>query len=112
MRYGKITVYLFIAALAVLLWTFEPQVEAMPVDLILTSTGEERTVTSWKNENGEYYLFLPSYAEPASAYLRIHAGEVWIDGRLAEDGMSCREFALDTPYSFSFDSAEGQVCTF
>lgn len=114
MRYRKITVYLctlLFAALAVILWTFEPRMEAMPVDLILTSTGEEKTITGWKNEDGEYYLFLPGYAEHGSVRLRFHAREVWIDGRLAEDGMSCEEFALDTPYSFSFDSAEGRVST-
>lgn len=114
MRYGKITVYLFtllFAALAVVLWAFEPRMEAMPVELIVTSTGEEKTVTSWKNEAGEYYLFLPSYAEPASARLRLHARDVRINGKQAENGMSCGEFALDEPYSFSFDSAEGQVST-
>ena len=102
---------LLFAVLALVLWTFEPQVEVMPIELILASKGEEKNVTCWKNEAGAYYLFLPSYAEPASAQLRVHAREVWIDGRPAENGMPCGEFALDTPYSFSFASSEGQVST-
>ena len=114
MRYGKTTVYLFtllFGALAVILWALEPRTETRPVDLILSSTGEERTVTSWRNEAGEYYLFLPGHGDLASAHLRVHAPDARIDGRPAEDGMSCGEFTLDQPYSFSFDSPEGQVST-
>lgn len=115
MRYGKLTVYLFtllFAAVAAVLWRFEPQRQTLPIALTLTSAGDERNVTCWENEAGEYYLFLPSYAEPASARLQIFASDVRIDGQPAEEGMSCEGFQLDTPYSFSFDSEEGRIDTF
>lgn len=114
MGYRKLTVYLFtllFAVLAVVLWRMEPQVETVPVDVIITAAGEERTVTGWKNDNGEYYLFLPGYADPAALRLRLHADDVWIDGKPAEDGMTCEGFSLGEPYSFSFDSPEGTVDT-
>ena len=114
MRYGKIAAYLFtilFAALALVLWSFEPQAQTMPVEVIVTADAEERTVTGWKNESGEYYLFLPGYADPASLRLRFHAPNVRIDGKPAEDGMSCEEFSLGEDYSFSFDSPEGRVDT-
>lgn len=114
MRYGKLTVYLFtllFAVVAVLLWTLEPRVEALPVSLTLTSAGEEKTVTCWENEAGEYYLFLPGYGELASARLHIQGHDVRIDGKNAESGMSCEGFRLDTPYSFSYASEEGEVST-
>lgn len=114
MGYRKLTVYLFtllFAVLAVVLWRMEPQVETVPVDVIITAAGEERTVTGWKNDNGEYYLFLPGYADPAALRLRLHADDVRIDGKPAEDGMTCEGFSLGEPYSFSFDSPEGTVDT-
>lgn len=114
MGYRKLTVYLFtllFAVLAVVLWRMEPQVETVPVDVIITAAGEERTVTGWKNDDGEYYLFLPGYADPAALRLRLHADDVRIDGKPAEDGMTCERFSLEEPYSFSFDSPEGTVDT-
>lgn len=114
MRYGKLTVYLFtllFVAAAAVLWLWEPQVETLPISLTLTGAGEERNVTCWENEAGEYYLFLPSYADPASARLQLQGHEVTIDGKPLVDGMFCEEFALDTPYPFSFATEEGQVDT-
>ena len=114
MRYGKITVCLFtllFAAVAMVLWAFEPQTETMPINLILSSGGKEETITCWGNEAGEYFLFLPSYGDLASAEFRADAGEVILDGRAVTDGMSCGDLVLDTPYSFSFDTAKGRVST-
>lgn len=114
MRCGKITVFLFtllFAAAAVTLWAVEPRTETMPIDLAVSTAGDEKIVTCWKNEAGEYYLFLPSYADPASVRLRLHARDVRIDGRPAQEGMSFEAFALDTPYSFSFASGNGEVNT-
>lgn len=114
MRYRKMMVYLLtvlFVALAVILWTFEPKTQVPPVALMLVTDEEEKRITCWKNEAGEYYLFLPSYAELASARFQIHADDVRIDGREAESGMSCEEFSVDTPYAFSFDSREGRIHT-
>ena len=100
MGYRKLTVYLFtllFTVLAVVLWHMEPQVETVPVDVIITAAGEERTVTGWKNDDGEYYLFLPGYADPAALRLRLHADDVRIDGKPAEDGMTCEGFSLGEP---------------
>ncbi len=112
MRYGKITVYLFtllFGVLALLLWAFEPPVETVPIEIVVTAAGEERTVSGWQNEEGQYFLFLPCYADLSSAHFRIHARNVRIDGRPAEDGMSCEDFSLNKGYFFSFDSPEGPV---
>ena len=114
MRYGKLTVYLFtllFAAVAVVLWALEPQIQVTPVSLILTSSGEEKTVNCWENEAGEYHLFLPGYADLSAARFQIHGHAVRIDGRTVENGMSCEGFSWDTPYSFSFVSEEGEVNT-
>ena len=114
MRHRKLTAYLLtllFAALAVVLWAMEPRTEPVPVELVLASGGDEKTLSCWQNEAGEYYLFLPGYGELPSARLRIHAREVRIGTQQAKDGMSCGEFSLDTPYDFSFRTAEGWVST-
>lgn len=114
MRYGKVAVYLLtalLAALAVVLWTQEPQVEVLPISLTLSAGGEERTITGWENEAGEYYLFLPSYGKLSEARVQLYAPNVWINGKSVENGMSCEELALGIPHSFSFDTADGQVNT-
>lgn len=114
MRYGKSAVYLFtllFAVMALLLWGLEPQAETMPMELVMTSGGEEKTITCWKNEAGEYYLFLPGYARTDAARFRIHAADVRIDGKPVEEGMTCGALEPDTSYAFSFDSREGRVDT-
>lgn len=114
MRYGKITVCLFtllFAAVAVVLWTLEPQVQTTAVSVILSAAGEERIVNCWEDEAGDYYLFLPGYGELASARFQIHGHDVKIDGQSVETGMSCDAFALDTPYSFTYQSEDGKVDT-
>ena len=114
MRSGKITVYLLTLGfllLAAFLWVTAPRTEPDPVALVLTSAGEEQAITCWKNEAGEYYLFLPSYTDLASAKLRCYAEDVRIDGRPVSNGMSCEELAADTSYGFSFLSEDGEVHT-
>ena len=114
MRYGKLTAYLFtllFAAAALVLWTLEPRIETQPAAVTLTSEDGEQVITLWENEAGEYYLFLPGYAEQNAARLQIHGENVWIDGRPAENGMSCEAFEWNTAYAFSFDSTEGRVDT-
>lgn len=111
MRYGKLTVSLFtllFAAMAVILWAWEPRIEVAPVALTLHTEGHEETITCWENEEGVYFLFLPSYAEHASVQLQTHAREVRIDGRLVENGMSCETFLPNTPYSFAFSTRDGE----
>lgn len=114
MRYGKCAIYLFtllFAMMALFLWGLEPRTEAVPLELVLTSGGEEKTVTCWKNEAGEYYLFLPGYVRPDAVRLRPHASDVCIDGSPVESGMLWKELELDTPYAFSYSSPEGRVDT-
>ena len=112
MRYGKVTVSLFtllFAAMALFLWRLEPQREAVPVSVMLASSGGEEVIAGWKNEAGEYYLFLPGYADHTAVRLRFHAEDVRIDGRPAEDGMFCEAFELNTPYPFSYTSGSERI---
>ena len=114
MRYGKGTVCLFTLLLVMAvgaLWLLEPKVEPLPLSLTVTSAGDEKNVTCWENEAGEYYLFLPGYAEMNTARLHVQGHNVRIDGKTVTDGMACGGFSLDTPYSFSFDAEEGPVDT-
>ena len=113
MRNGKIVIFLFtllFAAVAVVLWAFEPAVETMPLALVLNTGETEETIDCWKNETGEYYLFVPGYGDSASARLQILGRDVRIDGRPAEE-VSWEDLALDVAYGFSFASREGQVHT-
>lgn len=114
MRSGKLTVCLFtllFAAVALVLWAVEPRPEIMPMALSLSSGEHNETITCWKNAAGEYYLFLPGYGEWESAEFQLRTGDVRIDGKPVEDGMSCAGFSLNTPYAFSFASREGEVHT-
>lgn len=114
MRSGKLTVCLFtllFAAVALVLWAVEPRPEIVPMALSLSSGEHNETITCWKNAAGEYYLFLPGYGEWESAEFQLRTGDVRIDGKPVEDGMSCAGFSLDTPYAFSFASREGEVHT-
>lgn len=113
MRYRKLMVYLativFAAAMAFFLSLDPGLAMDNPISLVLTASGDEKHINCWKNEAGEYFLFLPSYAQSASLQLRTHAANVKIDGKEVENGLSCDGFPADKSFAFSFDTKEGTV---
>ena len=68
-----------------------------------SDTGWE-TIRCWRGETGEYWIFLPAYADLSR--MRIHSvrtgTEVTMDGIRLTQGMSCGGFRLDTAYELTW----------
>ena len=106
MRYGKSMVYLFtilFAAVAAFFWILEPEpAEAPPVTVTVVSQDKEEVIDCWKNEAGEYYIFLPGYAELSQVRLRANRDPVSINSQPVTGEIACDDFQLDTIYDLSF----------
>lgn len=60
-------------------------------------------VDCWKNEDGEYYIFLPSYADLTKVKLRSYSAvPVYVEDMLVADGVNCAAFPLNEPLSLSY----------
>lgn len=71
---------------------------------VSVEVGEER-IALWENDSGEYYVYLPSYADLSDVRFALHTEiPITIDGNTLFDGMLCEEFLLNTPYEFVFYS--------
>lgn len=70
----------------------------------VTAGGKTETIECWESYWGDYYLFLPSYAELSQVRLRTHTrGTVHIDDLLVPDGMTCESLLLDEHYTLTFN---------
>ena len=99
MRYGKQWILLLSAAfalLAVLFWRQEPQVQpplpeqSVPLSVLVSPEGRTEQITCWEDGSGNYYLFLPSFADPARTEFYLEPGtECTLDGIPLISGQNC-----------------------
>ena len=115
MRYGKIWISLLTAALAaaaVLLWRQEPEPEpsaaaedALPISVQTSASGRTEDISCWEGEAGQYYVFLPSFADLSETTIRTEAGaEVHIGGQALKNGQSCGSFHISEPYALEYSN--------
>ena len=68
---------------------------------IASPSGQER-IDCWKSTEGEYYVFLPSYANPSETKIHLNRNaEILIDGETVRSGMTCEQWSLNTRYAIS-----------
>lgn len=118
MRYGKIIICLFTAvflASALYVGSLEPEPEVqseLSFSVIVRSGEETEKIACWENAAGEYYVFLPSYAELADTFVSLGGkASVSINGQPVRDGTDCGSLQLDTPYSFTYLSKTEELDT-
>lgn len=80
-------------------------------DIALTldiPVGEDsKKISSWRSNSGDYYIFLPAYADMNTATLsdvQNTSDKVYIDSAQAKEGMSLGDFEPDRAYSLSYRS--------
>lgn len=111
MRYGKPWILFLTAALllvALLLWRQEPQIqlhmeqEAAPISFQVYGEGKTEQIRCWE-QNGRYYLFLPSFAEPGQTQLKLDGiREVLLDGAAMENGRICETLTEGKRHSLEY----------
>lgn len=68
---------------------------------IASPSGQER-IDCWKGTEGDYYVFLPSYADPSETKIHLNRdAEIFIDGENVRSGMTCEQWSLNTRYAIS-----------
>lgn len=108
MRFSKIVVLALTMAFgAVALFAARKGAEFRMNEKVLFSVevtseyGQER-IESWRSDEAEFFVFLPSYADLAKTKLyQNRPGEVTIDGEPIINGMTCENFQWNTPYELT-----------
>lgn len=68
---------------------------------VTSEYGQER-IESWRSDEAEFFIFLPSYADLAKTKLyQNRPGEVTIDGEPIINGMTCENFQWNAPYELT-----------
>ena len=109
----RIQKYLYILAFTVVLlgiaiWGTPKSGSSLPRFLVRDpNTSRARSVSVFDAGNGNYYVFLPSYAELSQVTLSSTDGALFsVDEIPLSEGMDLGHFALETPYVFSLDQQE------
>lgn len=69
---------------------------------VQSDTGNQQVVC-WKNEDGQYYVFLPGYADMAELQIVLKTDTpVSLSGIELYDGMDCSDFGLNIPYDLQY----------
>ena len=97
------------AAVALLAVFCEEETAAL-FSVEVTSPAGYESIDCWESEEGEYFVFLPSFADPAKTSIRRNRGEeIVIDGQPLRDGMTCEPFQLNVPYALSWKGKESTI---
>lgn len=69
---------------------------------ILSDQSEEE-ISCWQDSDGQFYIFLPSYAELSNTRLRLHTMvPIQIDGQLITDNLNGGVFQLGEQYELTY----------
>ena len=118
MHYGKLWISLLTAVLVLavmLFWHLEPEApvqtaeEALPMSVRVTSDGKTEQIACWKSGEGQYDVFLPSYADPGQTSISLKPGaEVSVNGQILSDGQDCSGFRIGEAYPLEY-TEKGEV---
>lgn len=116
MRYGKIIIGFLTAFLMALLFsvlilcTDGSQEESRKPEVSLTfavQSGESRElIHCWENPEGEFFVFLPGYADMEDVSVSSAAGEIRIGEDLLTKCLSCAAYELNRTYPFACKQGE------
>ena len=99
---------LVILAAALLVWRLEPEggiVETpeMPFSVIVTADGKREELECWKDEEENWFVFLPGYAKLNTAEIKIGENTMAEIGEsILTDGMSCEVFEINVSYTLKW----------
>lgn len=69
----------------------------------ITSDSHTEVISTYNAEDGNYYVFLPAYAELDDVTVEVpYFQPVTLDGIALENGMDCSRFQLETPYELHY----------
>lgn len=73
--------------------------EASPLSFFLESPSQSRALNIYDGEDGNYYIFLPSYAQLEDLKIELIGDDaVFLGDTKLTDGMDCGGFSLETGY--------------
>lgn len=110
MKRGKPIILLLtivLAAIAVVFGRNEISMRNFPFSVIVTSDGVQEEIHCLKLA-GEYYVFLPGYAEGNARICTNRIYDVTIAGQQLRENMSCEDFPVNTKLDLVFRSAENE----
>ncbi len=109
MKKNRIITYLFTVVLLIAIVFVWKVLADDKEDVLFTVQIESNEVSEdikcWKNENDEYYVFLPSYADLSDSKIVLNSeNRITIGDKVLKYGMSCDSFELNVPYNLSYSS--------
>ena len=99
--------------LGVVLWLTPQPVTPLPQFVIQAPDSSVQNIAIYDAGDGNYYVFLPSYARMEDLTVSSLRSHIYaLEETVLTDGMSCGDFATETPYVFSVDHRETATLRF
>lgn len=74
-----------------------------PLEVAVVSNEETVNIKAWENETGDWFFFLPAYADLDKSTIRLNSySDVLVDGEIIVDGMNCAGFQINVPQEVSY----------
>ena len=106
-RYACILFLTIILLFSAVYWVRETDVVLPRFIIQSRDASQAKEVSMFDAGDGNYYVFLPSYAELEQAQISLASkARFSLNDILLSDGMSCAAFALETPYVFAVNEQE------
>ncbi len=114
MRKQKWIILLFTLLLSTVvgcIWVYSKfENQQVELSVLVESKNGSEIIHCWKNDQDEYFAFLPSYADVSKVKIQKNTdNNVRIDGVPVTDTERCNNFQLDVPYSLEY-TAWGKKC--
>ena len=92
-----------IALVLAVIFFWNLQMAEVPFEVSIQSGSQTEQIKPWKDEQGEWYVFLPSYARLENVRIKMNTDtDVLVNGTQLFDDMSCGELDLDIPYELEY----------
>lgn len=117
MRYGKLFICFLTAAFLSVAAFFGTREYAwdgtVGITVEVTAQGETETIRCWESGWGDYFVFLPSYADLSQVRVRTNTQRpVHLDDLLVLDGMTCEDILMEKQYNLCFNGNRNYNLTF
>lgn len=100
--------------IVVIIFCLTPDRISLP-DFLVSSSGalEAEEISVYDAADGNYYVFLPSYAELEQVEIAVEKENYFsLDGKALSDGMTCDSYELEMPYNFAIDGQQAGTLWF
>lgn len=103
-RIALLLTMVFLGAVIALVGLYQKQEYMLPISVQISSSSKTERVNCWKDNEGAYFVFLPSYANLSETTISLNtSSSIRVNGKPLCSGDDCGRFDLNVQNKLSYD---------